>query len=88
MTSFIGKPFLYKELAGTSWHKRFAAEEFLIFLDRYPERKILVDSVLSKKELQDKDRLKEYQKGLINYILNNKELDEKMPLEILKDLRR
>ncbi len=88
MTSPIGRPFQFQELAGTSWHKRFAAEEFQIFLDHYPEKKIIIDSALSNKELNDKDKLDDYHTRLINYILNNEKIDEKMPIEILKDLRR
>jgi len=87
MTSSNGGPFLFKELEGTSWHKRFAAEEFQIFLDHYPERKIVSDSALTEKETGDKARLEEYHGLLIDYILNNAELNEKMPIEILKDLR-
>ncbi|OQY32536.1 MAG: hypothetical protein B6241_10670 [Spirochaetaceae bacterium 4572_59] len=88
MTYSAGEPFLFKELEGTSWHRRFVAEEFQILLDHYPERIIVIDAVLSDRELRDKERLHKYQNLLINYILNNREIDDKMPIEILKNLRR
>lgn len=36
-------PFLYRELSGTRWFRRFLSDEFEIFLDQYPQRSIISD---------------------------------------------
>jgi len=88
MSLSSGGPLLFGELSGTSWHQRFVAEEFQIFLDHYPERVIIVDRCLSAEELSKKAEIREYHEKVISYFLDNKAIDGRMPIEILHDLRR
>ena len=44
---YTGKPFLFGELKGTSWYRRFIAEEYYIILDQYPDREIIEDRELT-----------------------------------------
>jgi hypothetical protein len=85
--SFSG-PLLFGELSGTNWHKRFAAEEFQIFLDHFPERVIIMDGCLSEEDLLKKVEIREYHEKITSYFLDNNTIDEQMPIEILNDLRR
>ncbi|MBI9104092.1 MAG: hypothetical protein JEY99_16875 [Spirochaetales bacterium] len=83
-------PFCYADLKGTRWYRRFITCEYSIFLDNYPERIIIKDSVLELfKSNTDKEEkaIKDYEEFIVSYFLNDDGLDLKTPLQILLDLR-
>ena len=80
-------PFLFKELRGTSWHRRFVAEEYRIFLDHYPDRMLISDSSLDNKADPDGKLMSRYENLIIDMFVGNGSIDEMTPGGILKALR-
>lgn len=92
MISSLTEPFCFGDLKGTSWYHRFVAEEFYIFLDHYPERKIIEDSLVTSEGLYPRKLTEKYQDLILSYFLDNEEnpgrsRDSKTPLQVLLDLR-
>lgn len=81
-------PFIFKELKGTSWYKRFIAEEYYIILDNFPERAIIEDSELNKIQKEDPG-FQLYKKQITELFMeSNNELDECTYWDILILLRK
>lgn len=73
MISGNGSPFIYKDLKGTNWYKRFIAEEYYIILDQYPEREIIEDSELSRIISGTDTRLQNYKNVIIDFFINSEQ---------------
>ena len=92
MTSLVREPFCFSDLRGSSWYHRFVAEEFYIFLDHYPEKKIIEDTLVTSAGLYPRNLIEEYRNNLLSYFLkgegkSGRSRNSKTPLQILVDLR-
>lgn len=83
-----GSPFVFGELKGTNWYRRFAAEEYYIMLDQYPEREIIEDKELYGRIREDDSRLLLYKEKIMDFFLHSGAgIDERSPWDILLTLR-
>lgn len=83
-----GSPFRFGELKGTSWHKRFLAEEYTILLDQYPQREIIEDQELTALNAKNDKRIGRYKDLIRNYLLNSgHKIESNSFWDILLDLR-
>lgn len=86
MNSSVHAPFKMRELAGTSWYRRFVAEEFDIYLDHYPQRIILGDRIADGADLS-KEQMESYKKSVLSFFREDA-YGDLSPGELLGQLRR
>jgi len=84
-----GSPFIFDDLKGTNWYKRFIAEEYYIMLDQSPDREIIEDEELNGKvDIKDK-RVVLYKQKICNFFLkSNGKIDRFSYWDILISLRQ